>query len=88
MLLARHRVRLVRQHPQCANHLAPCLVRLDHVIDVTALGRHKRIREAIAILLDLLLPALFGIVQNSSNSRRYRMFTAPSGPMTAISAVG
>ena len=62
MLLFRHRVGLVRQHPQRTNDFRPRLVWLDYIVDITALGRNKRIRKSVSILIDLCLPNLLGIL--------------------------
>ncbi len=61
MLLSWHRVGLVGQHPQRANYSRPRLVGLDHVVDITPLGRHKRIRKTLAILFYFGPPALIRI---------------------------
>src|SRR5579864_4191083 len=54
VLLARHRVYLIRQHAQRADDLGPGFARLDHVVDETALGGDERIGEPLAKLFDLL----------------------------------
>ena len=61
VLLTRHRVGLVGQHAQRANHLRPRLMRLDHIVQIPPFGRDKRIRKALAIFFNLCLPARFRI---------------------------
>ena len=65
----------------------PRLPRLDHLVDVATLGSDVRIREARAVVRDQLLAGDSGS-SDSSSSLRKTMLTAPSGPITATSAVG
>src|ERR1017187_2692114 len=54
MLLAGHRIHLILQHAERANHARAGLVRLYHVIHVAALGCHEGVGEALAEFLHLL----------------------------------
>ena len=87
MFFLRHGVDFVRKQPQRPDHLESGFMRLDYIIDVPALRGRKWTCEVFAILLDFGLTQGFGSA-DAASSRRYKMLTAPSGPMTAISAVG
>ena len=65
----------------------PGAARLDHVVDVAALGGGVRIGEPLLVVGDQL-GALASASPFPSSSFRKTMLTAPSGPMTATSAVG
>ena len=65
----------------------PRAPRLDHVVDVAALGGGVRVREALAVVGDQLGAPRLGVV-GLRESLRKMMLTAPSGPITATSAVG
>src|SRR6185312_14641615 len=63
------------------------IARIDDVVHVAAAGGDVRMRELLAILVDLLVGRILRIAP-AAISRRNRISTAPVGPMTAISAVG
>ena len=76
-------VRLARARRKHAARAA----RRDHVVDVAALGRGVGVREPRAVVVDQLRAAR-GRSSASASSLRNTMFTAPSAPITATSAVG
>ena len=64
MLLARHRIHLVFQHAQGADHARAGLARLDDIVHVSALGGDERVGEALAEFVDLL-PARGGLIDSA-----------------------
>ena len=88
MLAARCLHLLVPRHAQRADERGPRLTRLDHIVDVSALGGVVRIGELLAILVDQLRLTLAPRSSACAISFLKMTLTAPCGPITAISAVG
>jgi len=63
MLFAWHGIGFIRQHPQSPNHFGPRFMRFNHVVHIATLGGHERIREMLAVLVDLRLPGLLRIAR-------------------------
>lgn len=79
---------LVLQDSHRTAQLQSGLVRLDHRVDVTALGRHIGRGHIAVVALDELTPDLLDLGRLGSGNRLTISCAAPSAPMTAIRAVG
>jgi ubiquinol-cytochrome c reductase iron-sulfur subunit len=74
---------LVAEHVERARDALARGVRLDHIVDIAALGRHERGQEAVLVFF--VCAAIFSA---SPISARKMISTAPLAPITAICAVG
>ena len=80
-------VALVAQHFQRIDQARTGLLGLDHIVNISALCGDVRIGKFFLIVRHQF-GFLFTGSSALSSSLRKMIFTAPSGPMTAISAVG
>src|SRR5437867_2486919 len=87
MLLGRVPVALVLQHLERADEARAGVGGLDDLVDVAELGRLVRVGEGAPVVGDQRSRSAAGSLARSISFRKM-MLTAPSGPMTAISAVG
>ena len=87
MFLRRIRLPLVGKHLKTAYQAHTGYGRIDHLVHVAQLGSPVRVGKLAAIVILQLFTPGFGVAALSISLRK-RMFTAPSGPITAISAVG
>ena len=74
---------LVFEHGEGTGYTAAGVARHDHIIDKAASGRDKGIGE----FLPIIFGPLFQLSASSASCRKM-IRAAPSGPITAISAVG
>ena len=86
--LGRVRVALVAEHRQRADEPGARLARPDHLVDVAERRGLVRVGELLAVLGDVARRAPRPDRPPSPARRGTRCSTAPSGPITAISAVG
>ena len=83
------RIDFVFQCPQRGNHSRTRFRWFNHRIQVSAFRRDKRIRKSISKLFHFSFRNFARSSPDAAlNSRLYTMSTAPSGPITAISAEG
>ena len=81
--------RLSALMPQAARDRGARVGRVDHVVELGVAGRDVRVDVGADLLgqLEPLRRALL-VLGTASSVLRWMMLTAPSGPITAISAVG
>jgi len=87
MLLGRVPVALVLQHLERADEARARVGGLDDLVDVAELGGLVRVGEGLPYSATRRSRSAAGSFARSISLRK-TMLTAPSGPMTAISAVG
>lgn len=89
MFARRGGLALIAQAFQPADQGHPAFFGLDHIIQVAAAGRDVGVGQLIAILGNQFRAPRFGVSRGTQLFPKDNIIaTAPSGPITAISALG
>jgi hypothetical protein len=80
-------ISLVLEHVKRINDTGAGLCRVNHIVQVTAAGGDVRIGKFFLVVLGQFQPGLLRVFRFGNLLSIY-LLTAPSGPITAISAEG